>query len=976
MPPDTRRPLRALVLILLVLFCAHTASADLTIYVQPVDSITRMDLRDSEVLVFMPGDTAVVAEGQTETARYGLLQKVMKSFNLPHKDAAYTLYIDAPGYEPRRIAYRTSRDMDPYAYNTIGEVGLLRTPKKLDEVTVTATKIKMYYKGDTIIYNADAFLLPDGSMLDDLIRKLPGVSINRNGEIFSNGRKIESLQLEGRKLFDGNPRTLLENLGAYTVNKIKIYEQDDDREKFLGYGDRPEKALVMNVNLKKEYSIGKWLNIDAGYGTSDRYLGRGFFLGFTKSFAMTAFINANNLSAAADPGRYDYWTTDKVGASESSYLSGGISYQYDGKAKVNGNVTAHSSDKTARSGRESVNFIPSGDTYERQFAACHGRSFALITDHRLIWQHRAIWLDIKPRFNYSHSSGDNSDISATFNEDPGSIAAAEIEAIYSGSEEQLRRALINRRLAEDKYNASNMGGRLSAVAVVRLPDGNRMRHNLTFSAGGNYGTSRRNNFNRYSINYGAEATPSIGEYAFTRSHPAYSLGVNASALYEINFRGRHTVSITYSFNHNNERSTNDRYLLSDLENAALESLKFGQEPPEDLLPGVIDPVNSNHATYRGDQHSIDINSRFAWGERNLDNEGARGSLLLFVRPSLKVLNRQYDFHKVAYDTLAARSFVLPQGSFNLNYGADSHEDSRHYFASVGWDSSPQLFAMSNLIDVENNSDPLNIFRGNPHLRNAYAHHAGLKLQYSKTRGSWQQHHLNFDYSFVTDAIVSGVVYNSATGVRTQSMHNVDGNRNIELSYGGNGDICKWENRAAKGLSYNIGLRGYDNRSVSLIGSGAEMPQKAFIFTRGFSPRAGLNFSFGSDHTVGISFSGGFSRYSGDNMEPFSASTLSYRLNAAFCLPANFRISTNLTLFSRRGYADSSLNSDQYVWNASASWHWKKARLTVTLDGYDLLHQIQTVTRYVDAQGRSETWSNTLPRYAMLRIRYHLDLSPK
>lgn len=145
------------------------------------------------------------------------MERHVKTLNLPHKDADYNIYIDAPGYVARFIPLRTKKAFEEYALHDLEEIGILRTPKRLDEVTVTATKIKMYYKGDTIVYNADAFLLPEGSMLDDLIRKLPGITINRSGEIFSNGRKIESLQLEGRRLFDGSPRTLLENLGAYTV---------------------------------------------------------------------------------------------------------------------------------------------------------------------------------------------------------------------------------------------------------------------------------------------------------------------------------------------------------------------------------------------------------------------------------------------------------------------------------------------------------------------------------------------------------------------------------------------------------------------------------------------------------------------------------------------------------------------------------------------------------------------------------------
>lgn len=932
-----------------------------------------------EVLAFVPGDSVVVAEGQTVSMSVDGVERQVKTLNLPHKDAEYNIYIDASGYEARFIPLRTKKAFEEYALHDLGEIGLLRTPKRLNEVTVTATKIKMYYKGDTIVYNADAFLLPEGSMLDDLIRKLPGISINRSGEIFSNGRKIESLQLEGRRLFDGSPRTLLENLGAYTVSKVKVYEQADRQEEFLGYSDKDSKPLVMDVNLKKEYSIGKWVNIDAGYGTHDRYLGRGFMLGFSKTFAVSAFVNANNLSAESNPGRYEFWGTDKVGASESSYLSGGISYQYNGaggKRQIKGSLAVNSSDVTSRSGSESINFLSTGDTYESRFNRSNSRSFSVKTDHAVTLQSSRTWLEIKPQFSFSRHRSDGSNVAAAFDEDPGSISVEEIEALFSGSEDKLREILINRELRRNKNNGRNIGGNLNGLLVVKLPDAEKFLHNLTFSLGGSYSNSRSNNFNQYSIEYGASDIPSLSEYAYTRHRPNYNGNINGSAKYEMNFSGRHTVSLNYTYGHDLARNTTNRYMLSDLKEATLESLKFGQEPAGDLLSDVLDPVNSNSSHYRSNSHTFAANSRFVWGTRNLDNESSFGTILLFVNPSLRILDRSYDFHKVDYDTTAVRKFVLPQINARLNYAADHCGNKYTYFASLGWDTNPGLFSMDNLINVYNTSDPLNIFRGNPDLRTSYTHRASLELQFTKTKGIWQSHKLNFSYSFTDNAIVRGVIYDPETGVRTRSMYNVNSNRGINLSYSGNGGIKKWANGPVHSLDYGAGLSAYDNRSVNLIGSDDIMPTQSYIFSRGISPNAKLSLVFGADHNVNLSCNGNFTRYSGENIAAFNSANISYRLDATFRLPADFRLSSNLTLYCRRGYSDPTLNTNEYIWNASASWHWKKTRLTFAIDGYDLLHQIKAVSQYVDAFGRTESWSNTLPRYAMLRIRYHLDLSPK
>lgn len=126
---------------------------------------------------------------------------------------------------------------------------------QLGEASVTATKVKMYYNGDTLVYNADAFKLPDGSMLDDLIRQLPGAELKDNGEIYINGRKLDFLLLNGREFFSGNNKVMLENLPYYIVDKLKVYEQQSVRSEALGH-QVDEKLYVMDVRVKKSMRSG------------------------------------------------------------------------------------------------------------------------------------------------------------------------------------------------------------------------------------------------------------------------------------------------------------------------------------------------------------------------------------------------------------------------------------------------------------------------------------------------------------------------------------------------------------------------------------------------------------------------------------------------------------------------------------------------------------------------------------------------
>ena len=176
------------------------------------------------------------------------------------------------------------------------------TDKTMRELTVTATKIKMYYRGDTLIYDATAFKMPDGSMLDDLIRQLPGVTMNADGEIFVNGRKVDELLLGSRSFFGGNKKVLLENLPYYTVRHLKVYEKQTDRSEALGYDVDPRR-YVMDVILKDEYNQGYIGNVEAAGGTNERWLGRGFLLGFTDKLRFTLLANANNVNESRHIGQ-------------------------------------------------------------------------------------------------------------------------------------------------------------------------------------------------------------------------------------------------------------------------------------------------------------------------------------------------------------------------------------------------------------------------------------------------------------------------------------------------------------------------------------------------------------------------------------------------------------------------------------------------------------------------------------------------
>ena len=211
---------------------------------------------------------------------------------------------------------------------------------ELKEVVVKATRVKMFYRGDTLVYDATAFKLPDGSMLDALIRQMPGVTLNEAGQIFVNGRMVDELMLGSRSFFKGNRKVLLENLPYYTVQNIKVYDKQSDMSKALGY-DVDAKSFVMDVNLKQEYQRGYIANVEGAVGTEDRWLARAFALGFSDHYRFTLLGNVNNVNESRHIGESGNWTPATMPKNMLTTRSVAGEIDYHAKEdKVKNNLTA------------------------------------------------------------------------------------------------------------------------------------------------------------------------------------------------------------------------------------------------------------------------------------------------------------------------------------------------------------------------------------------------------------------------------------------------------------------------------------------------------------------------------------------------------------------------------------------------------------------------------------------------------------
>ena len=185
---------------------------------------------------------------------------------------------------------------------TLGNIAMEPNAVLINEAVVTANIPKMMIKDDTVVYNADAFRVPEGSVIEALVEVLPGAKIDDDGKISINGKNVKKFKLDGRDFMTGNNDAVMKNLPSYVIDKVKAYDEKSDLSRMTGVDDGND-DFVLEFVTKRSARNGIQANPDIGYGTDKRY---GIRLTAMKPFGAMRYTfmgNANNVNDRNFSGR-------------------------------------------------------------------------------------------------------------------------------------------------------------------------------------------------------------------------------------------------------------------------------------------------------------------------------------------------------------------------------------------------------------------------------------------------------------------------------------------------------------------------------------------------------------------------------------------------------------------------------------------------------------------------------------------------
>lgn len=912
-----------------------------------VDAISQAPLADVNI-AFMLADSTIVSQGQPIDwcKKYGINDgTVLITYNIyVPKAGKYIMFVCSPDHQDKYVNIEIPEEQ--YGKRTtdweVEDIELERTIL-LKEVEVKASKILMVNNGDTVVYNASAFQLAEGSMLDALISQLPGVRLTDGGQIFVNEEYVSALLVNGQDFFQGNPTVALRNLPAYTVNKVKAYHRSDKAEYLIERDSIEHRTdeLVLDIALKKDYH-NTWLaNAEVGYGSDGRYLGRLFATHFSDKQRLTAFANLNNVGETNQPDKNMESSAELLSQQPITEISGGLEYFIDmGKRRTFSTVLTVNR-RSEEVLTETASDLVSGD-YQ---SFSRARSSSNLRRTKVDWRNYAsipfkkVYSEFTFGGEYGKSRQKTQACSIELNSLPHEdhrLSALD-SVFHQTAFDVLLHTLVNTYVEQYEENIDRKYLVASSLVKWKEP--------LWGSPMSLYAE----------INYENQHNERDGNFVLKSFSPAQTTS-------------RQQKEQGYQHNLNTKIHLNyERRLFSNLKlkadyNLSFERCKSNRSmdtmivvPNADALQLFIaDRDNSYDRNLRSTSHAPELQFHYLSPRWML-------SLHLPMRfADVRYSEQRYDEHI----THLRRRYAAFEPSLNIN------SNKGLAFTYALRQAVPPMMYLTGFKDTSN---PLRIMLSATSLSNKNSHTFTLNYahtQAEKIRNIGVQSH----FIVVQNEVTLQRLYDASTGVTTFMPRNINGNYDFLLRGSWSQAIDKQKHFLPEvitqmNLMRTVGFSG-------LLTDGAVM--RTSMRTLNIMGQLGTKYT-ARDVVLRFHVRGEWlhSIPSQSSLENINLYRFCYAANVLTPLVWGVQLNTNCSLYTIRGYQEETMNTNSVVLNLSLSKSFLRTRaFTVKLTGFDVLNNVRNIQCSVNANGRIETWRNSQSRYVMLHCVYRFRTKEK
>lgn len=851
--------------------------------------------------------------------------------------APYNLMITFLGYDTVHIVLPKDRFTQPsFSLDTIY---LHTTGIALSEVTITLQPPELVMKEDTLEYNAAAFKVADGAVVEDLLKMLPGMEVDADGNIKKpDGRQVRRIFVDGNEFFGDDPKMATKNLTADIIDKVQVIEKKSDMALLTGIDDGEEETII-NITIKKGMKKGWMGTISSGVGTLTRsnedndvrYSENLMINRFLDDQQLSFIANANNINnqGSTDRGnnvRSGRTRSGRDGITSSNTFGTNVTKIVNNKLKFGGNVTYNYSDSYAENNRFRQNLLKDSVSYRKSLSTDQDYSNNLALDGKIEYQmDSSTQIVFTPHLSYNYSKSRSTSYQETMAGDKDSSKVNE-----SNSQDWMNTNGINTRFHLDISRKLSAKGRRISLGTT---------YNLNKSSGTGKNASE-NIFYRSSDKNkerDQESQPHQDRYSY-----------NISLSYVEPVWTNNFLDFTYNIDLNN---TENRRKTWDYDE---ETGDYTYRDPNYNKSSVTKTINQYfRANFRSvrPQYTYNIGLKIA---------PVRTSSKSFIK----------DWYDMGSDSivheLRGRTATNYAPQLNFTYRFSNTRELRK-FLRFRYNGNTTQPTVSQLDPTTNNTNPLYIRNGNPDLLPAFNHNITLDYDYNN-RETDKAFSVNLSHKIVQNQIVNYTTYEENTGIQYSSPVNENGtwSSNATIYYSQPFDKekrLKFSTKSNLGYEHQIGYMTVERQSERNKSKTFHVYQE-------------LNLSYSKDWFYGQLR--GRLRYTQtsntviinqNGMQSFNY-TLTYNTNIS--LPYHWSVASDINYTANRGLS-TGYNLNETIWNAQISRQFLRGNKgSIRLQINDILQQRLSIRRNITANYIEDVRNNAMTGYVMLSFAYRFN----
>ena len=877
----------------------------------------------------LPYASVVVLEGKDSAFVKGMASDANGSFKLefiPQKRMEYLLRISYIGMST------IFRKLDPHMMDIDCGHILMESGIKLAEVLVTAPVKEIDMAGDTTVINADAYRTPEGSNLEELVRKIPGLEYDdRSKSLSYNGLVISEINVNGEAFFSGNHVLALENLPANLISRIKVYDKRSEMEKFTGVRTVDEN-YVLDLQTKKELNGTLITLVAVGKGNKKK----------KEAELISNFFKADgeNLSVIAKSGNRDITTENKKNRQDNIAVN--FLKKFGETVHINGNIMYNNAINGINGTSYYEQYLMTGNRY--RYATDNGyhtnRMISAMLSARWNIDKKTL-LNISGSFNALKGINDDSNRQATYNADPKLDVTSPFNRDAS---EQIEDSIrVNDICMTSRSSSINRLYSIGADITRRL---NAKGTSLGLTV--QYSEERGNNkaFSLSSTTYyqlqnvkGNDSILYRNQYQESPNrNRTIKLGLILTQILRKNLRAQ----LSYIFKLDNQSRDRNTYVLSPV-------IDGEEHTPTGNFPKGYEVEYTDSLSNKSRSHTMAHGVSFNLNYTDKTWEITTG---LSVTPKRQTLDQKTGWTQA--DTL--------RYSVNYHPTLTILWRKRKTWVQLSYEGNTQQPGLAELLTLTDNSDPLNIIRGNPDLKSSYTQKVRFEVRDTKTGLSG-----DVNWTSMLNNVTRAVIYDSQTGGIESRPVNVNGNWNIKAAMRYQKRINHYFNLSARtGTSFI--------QNVSLVNDGQrEQPERSVTHNRLYN--AGLRVGY-QPKWGGFDLSGDWRFRHSTNLLRETNNYIrdySFGLTAYAVFPGNIRLKSETTHTFRNGTNINRSEDNEVVWNLHLSWSflkYKKAEFSVYWA--DILSQKKSYSRNVTSHGLSERYTQQIGSYFIVSFKYRFN----